>query len=194
LYPYKNVETLIESLARVPGPRTSGLRLAIVGRDCDGQQAKLQILARELGVSDRVQFLGFVPIEDLPAVYCGARVFVFPSLVETFGKPLVEAMRCGVPIVASNTSCIPEVLGGAGLLVNPLDAAEMASAIVRAAEDCALRKDLVKRGFRRGQDFFWESGAKETLGIIERTFENWKTSHRRTNFGVNRERDSKHCE
>lgn len=174
LYPYKNVETVIESLTHVPGSRTSGLKLVIAGRDCDGQQAKLEALARELGV--RVQFLGFVPIEDLPSVYCGARVFVFPSLAETFGKPLVEAMRCGVPIVASNTSCIPEVLDGAGVLVNPLDAVEMASAIVRAAEDCALRKELIARGFRRGQDFLWESGARQTLEIIERTFDSWKIS------------------
>jgi glycosyltransferase involved in cell wall biosynthesis len=178
LYPYKNVETLIKCLAQIPGQKTAALKLAIVGRDFDGQQAKLQILARDLGVSDRVRFLGFVPVEDLPAIYCGARVFVFPSLVETFGKPLVEAMQCGVPVVASNTSCIPEVLGGAGLLVNPLNAIEMASAIAQAAEDCALRKELIERGFRRGQDFSWESGARQTLGIIERTFENWKTSQR----------------
>src|SRR5208282_4125976 len=91
-------------------------KLVIVGRDCENQLSKLRLAAEQVGVADRVHFLGFVPTADMPALYSGAKVFVFPSLVETFGKPLVEAMQCGVPVVASNASCIPEVLDGAGLL------------------------------------------------------------------------------
>ncbi len=180
LYPYKNVGTLIKSLGHIPQKETAALKLVIVGRDFDGQRAKLQALANQLGVLDSVRFLGFVPVEDLPAIYCGARVFVFPSLVETFGKPLVEAMRCGVPVVGSNTSCIPEVLGGAGLLVNPLDPIEMASAISQAAGDCALRKELIERGFTRARYFSWEVGATATLGLIERTFEHWRASRKQS--------------
>jgi glycosyltransferase involved in cell wall biosynthesis len=173
LYPYKNIGTLIKAMKHLIG-RGRDLKLAIVGRDFEGQQAKLQCLSEELGITSRVAFLGFVPIEDLPAIYSGAQVFVFPSLVETFGKPLVEAMRCGAPIVASNTSCIPEVLGGAGLLVDPLDPVEMASAIVRVIENQDLRRSMVETGFKRAQSFSWETRAKQTLGVIERTFERWR--------------------
>ena len=178
LYPYKNTETLIKSFAHLTKQGGLDFELVIVGRDFDSQLPKLQSVANHLGVSERVRFLGFVPTEDLPAIYSSAKVFVFPSLVETFGKPLVEAMRCGVPVVASNTSCIPEVLGGAGLLVNPSDPVEMASAITQAIEDRPLRKDLIERGLQRAQNFSWENGARQTLAVMERALKNWKISHR----------------
>src|SRR5260370_2347157 len=168
LYAYKNTETLIRAFARLIQLNSSALELAIVGRDFDSQLPKLQSLANQLGVTEKVRFLGFVPIEDMPAIYSRAKVFVFPSLVETFGKPLVEAMRCGVPVVASNTSCMPEVLGGAGLLVSPMDPAEMATAIERAKQDGPVRDGLIESALRRGQQFSAEAVAKETLTVIER--------------------------
>jgi glycosyltransferase involved in cell wall biosynthesis len=177
LYPYKNVETLLRALAHLVAAGRQ-LKLAIVGRDFEDQKAKLQEEVRRLGIASQVRFLGFVPTGDLPAIYAAAKVFVFPSLVETFGKPLVEAMRCGAPVVAANASCTPEVLGGAGLLVSPLDPVEMASAIVRVIDNEDLRRSLIERGLRRAQDFSWERGAKDTLNIIERTFEQWKMSPR----------------
>jgi alpha-1,3-rhamnosyl/mannosyltransferase len=97
-------------------------------------------------------------------------------LSETFGKPLVEAMRCGVPIVASNTSCIPEILDGAGLLVSPLDVDEMANAIYRTAIEEPLRAELIARGYRRGEQFSWQAAAQQTLAVIEETFVRWKAS------------------
>jgi glycosyltransferase involved in cell wall biosynthesis len=174
LYPYKNAKTVIAALVELLS-RGKNLNLAIVGSDVDNQKAKLENLALSLGISNQVKFLGRVSLEDLPALYSSAEVFVFPSLVETFGKPLVEAMQCGTPVVASNASCIPEVLNGAGLLVNPLDPTEMASAIERILDDRELRQDLVNRGLSRAQDFRWERGAEQTLNLIERTFEGWKT-------------------
>jgi glycosyltransferase involved in cell wall biosynthesis len=176
LYRYKNVDTLIKSFAYVLQQKPSDTELVIVGQDFDSQLPRLQALSRSLGISNRVRFLGFVPTEDIPAIYSGANVFVFPSLIETFGKPLVEAMRCGIPIVASNASCIPEVLGGAGLLVNPLDLVEMGCAIARAISDPELRKDLIARGLRRAESFSWENAAKSTLAEIERSFRDWKRS------------------
>ena len=95
LYPYKNTDTLIKAFAQLVEKQPSDAVLVIVGQDYDSQLPKLQALARTLGVSDKVRFLGFVATEDIPAIYSGAKVFVFPSLIETFGKPLVEAMRCG---------------------------------------------------------------------------------------------------
>lgn len=179
LYPYKNVETLLKAFKRLVESGRD-LRLAIVGRDFEGHQAKLQALTNDLGLSKLVKFLGFVPTEDLPAIYSAAEAFIFPSLVETFGKPLVEAMQCGTPIVASNVSCIPEVLGGAGVLVDPMDADQMAAAIARVIEDPDLRKDLIERGLKRSQDFSWERGAEATLSLIERTFEEWRMVSTRT--------------
>lgn len=175
LYPYKNVETLIQSFALLSKQRGMDLELIIVGRDFDSQQRKLQSVANELSVSGSVRFLGFVPTEDMPVIYSSARAFVFPSLVETFGKPLVEAMRCGIPVVASNTSCIPEVLGDAGILVDPLDVEKMSKAIYQALFNQQLRNDLIARGQKRAKDFSWDTGAKETLAAIEEAFQEWKT-------------------
>ncbi len=178
LYPYKNVETLIRSLAHLVTEKGVDWELVIVGRDYDSQQPRLQSLARDLGVSERTRFLGFVPTDDLPALYSAAQAFVFPSLVETFGKPLVEAMRCGVPVIASNTSCIPEVLGNAGLLVNPLDSQMMARAIYQTIVNMPLRQDLIARGLLRAKQFSWGRGAKETLSVIEETFHKWRSKRR----------------
>jgi glycosyltransferase involved in cell wall biosynthesis len=176
LYAYKNVETLIKAFAHLAKqqPSNADTQLVIVGRDYDSLLPKLRPLNHQLGISDRVRFLGFVPTEDIPALYSGANVFVFPSLIETFGKPLVEAMRCGVPIVASNTSCIPEVLGDSGLLVDPLDVEEMAGAILRVRGDEGLRTDMIARGLERAESFSWENGARNTLAVIERAYEDWK--------------------
>jgi glycosyltransferase involved in cell wall biosynthesis len=174
LYLYKNVETLLKSYAHLLRQQLPGTELAIAGRDFQGQLPRLQSLCQSLAIADKVRFLGPVPAGDLPAIYSGAKVFVFPSLVETFGKPLVEAMRCGVPIVASNTSCMPEVVGDAALLVNPLDPLEMGAAIVRLIGDEELRKDLIARGLLRAESFSWEKVARKTLTVIEQSFEEWK--------------------
>ena len=179
LYSYKNVDTLIKAFAHLVNkpPLRTDIDLVIVGRDYDSILPNLQALACELGISERVRFLGFVPTEDIPALYSGAKVFVFPSLIETFGKPLVEAMRCGVPIVASNASCIPEVVSDAALLVNPLNAVEMSAAIARVVDNHVLRTHLIARGLDRAKNFSWETGARDTLAVIERSFEEWKRAH-----------------
>jgi len=167
LYPYKNAETLIRAFAKLTAPEPGDLELVIAGRDCDSQQVKLEAIAWGLGVRREVRFLGFVPPEDLAFLYSGARVFVYPSLAETFGKPLVEAMCCGVPIVASNTTCIPEVVGDAGILVNPLDVEQMANAIQEAAVNNKLRTSLIICGLERARQFSWGTSARETLRVIE---------------------------
>src|SRR5690606_14622667 len=99
-----------------------------------------QVEALRLG--ERVRFAGFVEDGDLPALYSGAQVFAFPALYEGFGLPPLEAMACGVPVVASNASSIPEVLGGAGLLVDPLSVDDLAGALDRALGDETLRAEL----------------------------------------------------
>src|SRR6185437_16647875 len=110
-----------------------------------------------------VHFTGYVPEADLPALYSGAEAFVFPSLYEGFGMPPIEAMACGTPVIASNVSSLPEVVGDAALLVDPLDVDAIAEAIHRVLTDHDLADDLRNRGLARAKQFTWERAARETL-------------------------------
>ncbi|MDY7040634.1 MAG: glycosyltransferase family 1 protein, partial [Chloroflexota bacterium] len=123
---------------------------------------------RELGVEQQVIFPGYVADADLPALLSGARVFAFPSLYEGFGFPVLEAMACGVPVVCSNTSSLPEVAGDAALLVDPLDIGAWAAALERALADEELRADLVTRGYEQVRRFSWIRCAEETLAVLEK--------------------------
>lgn len=124
-------------------------------------------LIGKLGLEDRVRFLGFVPDEDLPALYNRAEAFAMPSLYEGFGMPVLEAMACGCPVVTTNTGCSPEVAGDAALLVDPHDPGDIAAGIRRVLTDPSLREELVERGFRRAGQFSWERCARETLDLFE---------------------------
>lgn len=118
------------------------------------------------GMSDRIHLLGYVDSDDLPALYTGAAAFCFPSLYEGFGLPVLEAMACGVPVVTSNTSALPEVAGDAALLVDPTRPAEIGSALVRTLTDTSLRIDLINRGHARARTFTWEQTALDTLALL----------------------------
>jgi len=102
-----------------------------------------------LAANGRVVLTGYVPDADLPPLLSGALAFVFPSLYEGFGFPVIEAMSCGTPVVCSNVSSLPEVAGGAALLVDPIDVASLATALARVATDAWLRRELIERGFRK---------------------------------------------
>ncbi len=121
---------------------------------------------RESGRTSRVHWVGLIPDADLPAFYAGAACFVYPSLFEGFGLPLVEAMACGCPVVSSDRTACPEVVGTAGLLVDPEDVAAIATAIARVLADEALRADLRERGLARGRLFTWGECARRTLGVL----------------------------
>ena len=112
-------------------------------------------------------FTDYVPEGDLPALLSGARLFVFPSLYEGFGMPVLEAMACGTPVVCSNTSSLPEVVGDAALLVDPLDVGELAAALARVLDDAELRTELIQRGFEQAKGLSWEKCARETLDVLE---------------------------
>jgi glycosyltransferase involved in cell wall biosynthesis len=109
---------------------------------------------------------GYVPDEDLPALLSGALAFAFPSLYEGFGFPVLEAMACGVPVVCSNASSLPEVAGDAALLVDPLDVDALAAALAQVMVDEGLRRRLVGRGFQRIQRFSWRCCAQETWQVL----------------------------
>ncbi len=143
-------------------PAPCDLRLVIVGKKgwlYEGFFRKL----RELGLEDRVIFTGYVPDEDLPALYSAADLFVFPSLYEGFGLPVLEAMACGLPVVCSSTSSLPEVAGDAALLVPPTDVRALTEAMERVLTDERLRARMRARGLERARRFSWEQAAQETL-------------------------------
>lgn len=114
-----------------------------------------------------LRVLGFVPDDDLPALYGGATALVYPSLIEGFGLPVLEAMRCATPVLTSNTSSLPEVGGDAALYVDPHDADAIAAALTRLAGEPALRSDLIARGLQRARLFSWRRTAEATLRVYE---------------------------
>ncbi|GIW07637.1 MAG: glycosyl transferase family 1 [Dehalococcoidia bacterium] len=126
---------------------------------------------RRLGLEQRVHFTGWVDDADTPALLSAARAFVFPSLYEGFGLPPLEAMACGTPVVVSNTSSLPEVVGEAGLLVPPTDVAALAGALRRVLEDDDLAAALRAKGLRQARRFRWEKAALETLAVYRTAVE-----------------------
>ena len=123
---------------------------------------------QRLGLEPYVHFTGYVEEEDLPALYNGADLFVFPSLYEGFGLPVLEAMACGTPVVTSNTSSLPEVVGDAALLVDPYNVEEIAASMRLVLEDKVLATDLRERGLARANEFTWERTARETITVYEK--------------------------
>ena len=122
-------------------------------------------LVRSRGLQHRVLFPGFVADEDLSALYSSADVMVFPSLYEGFGLPVLESMACGVPVLASNISCLPEVAGSAALFVDPRDVEAMSAAMLKLVSNMDLRENLRKRGFERVEQFSWQSSAANLLRV-----------------------------
>ena len=124
----------------------------------------------ELGLRQAVRFLGYVPDDDLPPLLNGALLFVYPSLYEGFGLPPLEAMACGTPVVASNTSSLPEVVGDAALTVDPYDVEGLTKAMEQLLTDQELRNEMRTRGLARAKLFSWERTARETLKVYEEVY------------------------
>ncbi len=112
-------------------------------------------------------FTGYVDEGDAPALYAGAELFVFPSLYEGFGLPLLEAMSCGVPVVSSNVSSIPEVVGDAALLVNPYDEVELAEVMFTLLTNGPLRRKMREAGLKRASHFSWRRTTEQTIAVYE---------------------------
>jgi glycosyltransferase involved in cell wall biosynthesis len=165
--PRKNYVRLIQAFAKMREDgggdgRSSALQLLIVG----GRGWLYEDVVAEADKHDSVRLLGFVEDEDLPALYRGADLFAFPSLYEGFGLPVLEAMACGVPVVCSNASSLPEVAGDAALLVDPLDIGALSAALHRALEDDELRQTMVDRGLAQAARFTWERSARQLQDVI----------------------------
>jgi glycosyltransferase involved in cell wall biosynthesis len=152
--PHKNLERLIDAFGRARAGGIGDLRLVIVGDELSKYPPLRQAVHRHR-LDAHVRFLGFQPHDTLAVFYRLARAFVFPSLYEGFGLPPLEAMACGTPVVTSNVSSLPEVAGGAALLVDPYDPVSIAEGITRAATDATLRRELIARGLARARTFSW---------------------------------------
>lgn len=180
--PRKNLARLIDAFAvfdrrlsadvtissSIPGCSSSSVcrpQLVIAGKK-GWLTETIERRAAEAGIAEQVRFTGYVDDTDLPALLSGALAFVFPSLYEGFGMPVLEAMACGTPVLTSTTSSLPEVAGAAALLVDPRDTPAIAAALDRLATDAALRAELRARGLERAAQFTWERCAQETLRVL----------------------------
>ncbi|GAA0129021.1 glycosyltransferase family 1 protein [Methanococcus maripaludis] len=121
----------------------------------------------KLNLQNDVIFTGYVPDEDLPGLYNAADLFVYPSLYEGFGLPPLEAMQCGTPVITSNTSSLPEVVGDAGIMINPYDVDELANKMYEVLTNEKLRKEMSKKGLERAKLFSWKKCAEEHLKVYE---------------------------
>lgn len=165
--PYKNLRRLMEAFARL---RREDLQLVFVGK-ANKMDPDLVRFPRELGLEQRVRFLGYVPDRELAALYGGAVAFVFPSLYEGFGIPPLEAMACGCPVVCSRAASLPEVCGDAAEYVDPLEVDSIARGITRVVEHAPLRKSLQEKGWERVREFSYDKAAGEIVQILEQVAE-----------------------
>ena len=172
---HKNHGRLVEALAIYRRSYADDLGLVLTGVGENGQQALQEAIARH-ALDDVVHVLGHVPYTDLPALYAGATCLVHPSLFEGFGIPLVEAMLAGCPIVAARATSIPEVVGEAAMLFDPLSPDAIAHSIAAVARDPETAADLVRRGRSRAKMFSVSEMADRTLEIFERVSREWPSA------------------
>jgi glycosyltransferase involved in cell wall biosynthesis len=163
--PHKNLENMVRAYARAQARQPFPAALVCVGSRDEGQDFKLRLLAEQLGVGDRLQLVGHIAAEALPAVYQGASLFLYPTLYEGFGLPVVEAMAAGVPVVTSNNSALREIAEGYAHLVDPLDVEALGDAILRCVTDAEYRESLARLGTRRAADFRWDRTAEKTREV-----------------------------
>jgi glycosyltransferase involved in cell wall biosynthesis len=163
--PHKNLERLLEALARIPADRRPVL---VVPGYPTGYEAKLRERAGALGVAEDVRLLGWTDGAELEGLYRAARCFVFPSLYEGFGLPVLEAMARGVPVACADRSSLPEVAGDAALLFDPEDVGAIADALEALLTDDALAQRLREAGRRQAERFSWRRAAEGTLASYRR--------------------------
>ena len=169
--PHKNLDGLFRGLAHMRQQSPEPWHAVLVGDyendsflQCHDELVRLR---RELDLTDRITFVGFVSVDDLVALYNAATVLVSPAFMEGFGLPAVEAMACGLPVAASNRGSLPEVVGSAGLLFDPDDHEDIAATVTRLLDDASLRARLRAEGLQRAQRFSWQSAAEQTVQILE---------------------------
>jgi glycosyltransferase involved in cell wall biosynthesis len=171
--PRKNLPRLVRAFAQASLPPDT--QLALGGMTTFGSRA-IERAIQETGLSERVRRLAYVPDADLPALYSGAAAVAIVSLYEGFGMPALEALACGAPLVAANRGSLPEIVGEAGIVVDPLDVASISHGLERAVGDPSLREQLRQAGPRRAARFDWPTAARVTRQVLEQAY--WPTANR----------------
>lgn len=160
IQPRKNLVRIMEAFSKV------GKANLVIAGSKGWLSDEIYTLPKKLGIEEKIKFLGYVPDEDLPKLYCGAIALLFPSLFEGFGLPILEAQACGCPVVTSNISSMPEVANKGAIFVNPYDVDDIASGMMKIM-DGRVRDQLIKAGFENIKRFSWDKCARETLKILE---------------------------
>jgi glycosyltransferase involved in cell wall biosynthesis len=168
--PHKNLPGLLRAYANARRRAGFPHTLAIVGPK-PRNPWPIDAAISSLGIESSVRRTGLVPDEDLPALYAGATLFLYPTLYEGFGLPVVEAMACGTPVLTSSTSALREIAGGAADLVDPLDQTAIADRIARLLADESERRRLARVGLERARDFSWDTAAEKTAAIYREALE-----------------------
>jgi glycosyltransferase involved in cell wall biosynthesis len=166
IQPRKNYRRLIRAFAKIDPPH----RLVIAGGKGWGYDHVFAEVDKQ-GLQNRVHFPGYVDDADLPALYSAADLFAYPSLYEGFGLPILEAMACGTPVVAGNQSSLPEVVGQAGLLIDPYDVDALAVAMNNVLSDPARQQQLVEAGYKQAQQFTWDEMVTRLLKLYKKILE-----------------------
>ena len=171
--PRKNILGLLDAFSKVLDIYHDDLKLVIVGNH--GKSYSLyKERAEKLNISSKVLFPGFIPVDDLNYFYNGAETFVYPSFYEGFGLPPIESMSCGTPVISSNKTSLPEVVGDASLSINPYDVDEISDAILRVLMDKALREKLIFKGIVRSNKLNWNTTARKTIRAYNSIIQNKK--------------------
>ena len=170
--PRKNVDGLVKAFYKLKKKyKLANLKLLKAGNpQFQKDRKRLLNLIKRLGLQEEIIFLDYVSEEDLPGLYNIAELFVFPSFYEGFGLPALEAMACGTPVITSNTSSLPEVVGDAGVMVDPKNVSDLAEAMHKVLRNEELRKIMVNKGLKRASLFSWRTSAEETLKICKTVY------------------------
>ncbi|HTZ18583.1 MAG TPA: glycosyltransferase family 1 protein [Dissulfurispiraceae bacterium] len=168
--PRKNIERLIMAYEKLPVSLRSRYPLVIAG-DNGWKSEDIHDLMDEAKRKGWLKYLGYVPDSCLPALYSGCRAFLYPSLYEGFGLPILEAMACGAPVLTSNCSCMPEVAGDAGILVDPKDVESISAGIEKALTDDQWRLQAAERGIGRSRSMTWDISAHKTVEVYRKVWE-----------------------
>jgi glycosyltransferase involved in cell wall biosynthesis len=176
LEPRKNLRRALRAFARV-APSLPDHRFVLAGQR-GWKYAEVLREAQRPELAGRVHFLGYLPEDDLPALYSHAEAFVYPSLYEGFGLPVVEAMACGTPVLTSRSSSLTEVASGAAFLVDPVDESALADALHALGSDSSLRCDLSSRGRSRAAAYSWERTGRETVAVYGEVYDEVRARRR----------------
>jgi alpha-1,3-rhamnosyl/mannosyltransferase len=165
-WPHKNHELLLRAFAHVHRARPDAV-LVLTGGEAHNE-SRVREVVRELGIGEAVRRTGRIPERDVDVLYRGAVALAFPSLYEGFGIPVLEAMSRGCPVLAADATALPEVVGGAGLLLAPRDPERWSESMLRVLEDDALRDRLIAAGLRRAREYDWAASAAALADVYRR--------------------------